>query len=362
MSSSQEHITDLSGAVSGDRSMADGIVKQRVLLWRSGCGEEIGASSIDNLSRNIAAEDDLVIINWELSGNRSSISRYLVELAGLWTKTQQADLLLVQIRGSRDLLLRWFPALIAARLTHRLSVALLEFDSPIWQRPIIRWLLKHLLKQADRLVTPTEWQMGALRRVGLAPAMIPTLQPVQTFSEIIQVQPRILVEIGAAQLGEIDRIVQSFSLVKSKYPRAELVILGVRNQHAEIQNRIERTMANRLSGIEIVDVGNSGNLSGDVVICLDNDNSFPRQLVSAWQSGRVPLIPAFSLVSSIVRDGFNGLVYSAANTSGLADAVVRLVEEPSLVRAISSQGLIEARGFQWPALKSRWRAILLPRK
>ncbi len=358
MSSSHEHVAKLSGA----ELIADTSRTQKVLLWRSGRAFSIGADSIDNLSRSISTEDDLANLNWDEPSQHTSGGRYLAELAGLWTKTQQADVLIVQIQGSRDLLLRWFPALIAARLNHRLSVALVEFDSPIWQRPIIRWLLKRLLKQADRLVTPTEWQMGALQRIGLVSTMIPTIQPVSTAIEFSEVQPRILVEIGAAQLGEIDRIVQSFTLVKSKYPRAELVILGTHKRHAEIQACIERTMTNRLSGIEIADVRNSGNLTGDVVICLDNDCSFPRQLVSAWQTGRVPLIPAFSLVSSIVRDRFNGLVYSAANTSGLADTVIRLIEEPDLARALSSQGVIEARGFQWPALRSRWRAILLPRK
>lgn len=358
MSSSQEHIAKLSGA----EVISDASHTQKVLLWRSGRAEAFGLDSIDNLSISIATEGDLAILDWDAKSQRTSVGRYVSELAGLSTKTQQADVLIVHIQGSRDLLLRWFPALIAARLNHRKSVALVEFDSPIWQRPIIRWLLKRLLKQADQLVTPTEWQMGALTRIGLVSTMIPTIQPVSTAIEIGQVQPRILIEIGEGPLGELERIVQSFSLVKTKYPRAELVILGTRKQCAEIQDRIERTMANRLSGIEIVDVRKSGNLSGDIVICLDNDSSFPRQLVSGWQSGRVPLIPAFSLVSSIVRDGFNGLVYSAANTSGLADAVIRLIEEPGLAQALSRQGLIEARGFQWPALKSRWRAILLPRK
>jgi hypothetical protein len=345
--------TESAGAIAGERDS-----RLRIMLVPSINLSSSESSDSAHLSSAFGGEADIVV----LSSN--SINRGLIHREfDLWTRAQRAAVLIVRISGLADLMVRWFPALVLSRLHGKRVIGSVDFGSTHFQTPIVRFGIRKLLGKADALVTSTEWQAGGLRRIGLLALVISPVQEAVATAPVAKIQPHLCVSIGRDQLGEWERIVQSFVLIKQKYPRAEMTVIAPRKLHDIVFQQAIQSNASIQQCIHIVDRSpSSAKSSCDLVISLDRDSEFPRQLVAAWRVGRPVLVLAFSLVSSVVRDNFNGLIYSSASVAGLADAVIRLVENPELVQQLSVQGLAEARAYHWEALRVRWRQALFAKK
>ncbi|MFC7328622.1 glycosyltransferase family 4 protein [Marinactinospora rubrisoli] len=84
------------------------------------------------------------------------------------------------------------------------------------------------------------------------------------------------------------------------------------------------------------------------VLCLPTSaDVFPLVFAEAWASGRPVVSGAFPGVHDVVRDGVDGLVVPP-RTGDVADALVRLLTDPGLRRALGEAGRRRAaREFTW---------------
>ena len=72
-------------------------------------------------------------------------------------------------------------------------------------------------------------------------------------------------------------------------------------------------------------------------VCTSRVESFPRVILEAMAHG-LPLVttPVFGIREQ-VRDGVNGLFYEPGDTAGLRRALLRLLEDEALRRALALQ-------------------------
>lgn len=330
----------------------------RVALLPSVRGSSAASYCLGRLETGLVRESD-VSVSGLVSKRYGKVRREI----NRWKAARRADQLIVQVSSTFDLLFRWFPALLLARFDGKRIVGLVDFESQRFQKPAVRRLATILLAKADALVTSTEWQMGGLRRIGLSAVVIPPMIETSAVQILTAVQPHLCVTINRDLLSEFTRVLHSFAVIKQKYPRAEMTIFAGHALHDELYRQITAAGLSAQQSISLVDkTQHGGDCPGDLVISLDRDGDIPWQLISAWSTCRPVLVPAFSLVSSIIRDNFNGVIYSSASVAGLADAVIALVERPERVQSLSTQGIKEAQSYQWETLRVRWRQILLPKK
>ena len=413
---SPEHLSSIAGEVDSSENLV--LSNDRIpvaLLFPFGSRNE-GSQNTETLISHLSAEGKLRLVAANKPVPKYRIFAYWQGLAGVWSQAQKAEVLIVRLSGLSDLLTRWFPALVAARIHNRRVVGLFEFSSTLWQQPILSRIVNYLLRQADGLVSPTEWQAAALHRVGLRATVIPPVQTAAVGVPLSSVQPHIGLWLSKESRTELDRILQSFRLVKQKYPRAELTVIAAGNLTEFIESAVSESGMHPGASVHLQFVGKAAQVKGlvekplfrseplkchpgegrgpvltywktrldsrlrgndrlqkatnipsstvpkdwDTAICLGTDTAFPTELLSAWRTGAPVLVPGYSLVSSLVRDRYNGLIYSNYSAGSLADAIIELVENPSLVQQLSAQGLKESAAFDWPALRQRWWSILAP--
>jgi hypothetical protein len=354
-----EHITAIAGKIGSSDRLALSEDRLRVAFLFPFNYHDDGSQAADLLVTHLSTEGKLRLVAANKPVPKHRIFAYLQGLAGVWSQTQKAEVLLVRLRGLSDLLTHWFPVLVAAKINHRRVVGLFEFSSNLWQQPFLSRIVYDLLRGADGLVSPTEWQAAALHRIGLRATVIPPVQSAAVGAPFSSVQPHIGLWLSKESRTELGRILQSFHLVKQKYPRAELTIFAAGNLTEFIESAISESGMHLGAGVHHDIIDRPTQLQQwDTAICLGADSAFPADLLAAWRVGAPVLVPAYSLVSSMVRDRYNGLIYSSYGAGSLADTIVELIENPSLVQQLSTQGLKESDAFDWPALRQRWWSVL----
>lgn len=353
------HASTMGGEIRSSDNLAFPGERLRVaFLFPSGSRDD-RSQNAELLVSRFSTENRLRLVESNKSIPRYRGLTYLRGLISVWSQAQRAEVLLVRLRGFSDLLTRWFPALVAARIEHRRVVGLFEFSSNLWQQPFLSRIVYDLLRGADGLVSPTEWQAAALHRIGLRATVIPPVQSAAVGVPLSSVQPHIGLWIGKDSLVELDRILQSFHLVKQKYPRTEMTIIAPDNLAGYIRQAVSERGMHLGAGVHHQIPGKEPEVRNwDTAVCLGHNTDFPTDILAAWRTGAPVLVPAYSLMSSLVRDRHNGLIYSNYTPGSLADAIIELVENPSLVQQLSAQGLKESEAFDWPVLRKRWLSVL----
>lgn len=173
-----------------------------------------------------------------------------------------------------------------------------------------------------------------------------------------RVQPRVAVAspMDTRLLGSVLR---GISFAKRKYPRAELVILGNRNQIGEIRSLMAASDRN---GVELTLCENEFQMAQLLATCdvyLEtslNIEPSPAQIEALAQ--RMPIVIADSCGTvGDYRHGVNGLVVPAGDHVALANRLCELVESPSLVTVLADSSRPLAALHDDTAIVAEWSKL-----
>lgn len=310
--------------------------------------------------RNLASEPTVELGALSRSRTKPGIE-YIRWLAGLWSQVEQSEMILVGLESQLAIVTRLIPALLAARLHGRRLAVLIDFPSVDRRFPKGMRFFRAIVREADHLVVQTEWEVAALRRAGLTATVIPPVSNVPLAQPMTNVQPHLHVKIDRRQLLEMERIYRAFTIVRQKYPRVELTVSACQDSRKLVEAFLKASGIGADHGVHFWTGMTEEEPPGtDIAICLDAGRSFPLSLVSAWRSGTPALVPSYSLAFLMVKNRQDGIVYSEYGADSLSNAILELVEDPSLVQRLSAQGLQESAAFDWPAIRSHWWKILTP--
>ena len=217
-----------------------------------------------------------------------------------------------------------------------------------------------ILRLSDRVVTSSDSLAELLRREQVeCDILAEAVDPVDLKPRDIQsVQPRILVIQTPRAAGDTGLLMRAFSLVKEKYPRSEMVILGTGVRRSWL---VESAAAARLSGLTFEaetdpDVTLAHLRSADLYIETSSPGSDRTSLLRALACG-LPVVAEVCRASDVIVDRTNGLIVREGNPAHLADRIIELVESPELVKQLSEQAKLTARKFAWSHVCKQWLDI-----
>lgn len=229
-------------------------------------------------------------------------------------------------------------------------------------------LTVELLRHVDRVLVSTDALAASLRRRGVrACALRPAIDLDQLPSRRLdRAQPHILASLAvegddlASPVGW-PCLIQSFQLVKAKYPRAELTVLVDGLSPAQVAASRQDLPA----GVSLEFAGDDQIVSD----CYARADCFVNpapignpvsSVVTAMASGLPVLSTKSGAIPEIISDGVNGFLIRSDQPSALAHRVIQLVESPELVASLSSEARISATPFAWPAASKRWLEACRP--
>lgn len=185
---------------------------------------------------------------------------------------------------------------------------------------------------------------------------------------------RVIAYVGTFQPYEgLDLLIRAMPAILSRAPNAHVLIVG---GSAGESTAVEQALQARVAslGLEphVTFTGRvphatvkSAYAIADVVVCprlLTRTTALttPLKPLEAMALGRALVISDVPGMRELVRDGETGIAFPAGDAGGLADACLRLLEDPALRRALGQRAhawVLEHR--QWPTLVARYSDIYM---
>ncbi len=177
--------------------------------------------------------------------------------------------------------------------------------------------------------------------------------------EISRVTPRILVALPLERFHSLPCVIRAFSLVKQKYPRAELVFSGQGRQTRLLESIVTDE---QLSGVSVDTSGDEKSFykrlrQSDVLVNSSALDYIPASILVAMAAGLPVVTTRHPSTSDLIDDRTNGLFFGVNDHQALADRLIELVESPELVRALARQGRRSASRYQWQCTENQWRRL-----
>jgi glycosyltransferase involved in cell wall biosynthesis len=250
------------------------------------------------------------------------------------------------------------PTLVLARFLGKRTV--LHFVTPEIETLLEkhRRLLSPVLKLADVRVVGSRHLQKALTRVGLSASVLvaPVSPDGVTFRVRKRLQPKILVVTALEPDANVQAAVRAFRLVKQKYPRAELVVIGEGSQRHNLENLVNRA---QIAGVEFrgkVAVAGVARVMDECDLFLHAPlaDESPTALVKAFAAGLPVVTSDADGLLHMVRDRVNALIVPIGDHVGLSDAMLELVENEELCIKLSEQGRIEIEKYSWSRVRQDW--------
>jgi glycosyltransferase involved in cell wall biosynthesis len=85
----------------------------------------------------------------------------------------------------------------------------------------------------------------------------------------------------------------------------------------------------------------------------------PNSVLEALASGVPVVSTAVGGVPFIVQDGITALLVPPANPEAMAEAIIRLLDQPALADSLRQAGLNEVQKYAWPAVRERLLSLYL---
>lgn len=289
--------------------------------------------------------------------------RLLPYIAQLWRAAGRAQVLHVLANSGWAWHLFTAPALLVARL--RRTAVIVNYRGGLADTFLARAPAHVLrsLRAATLRVTPSAFLQRVFQRHGIDAEVIPNIidlgrfvpQPRRDFGAA----PHLIVVRNLEPIYDIPTALRAFVQVRERYPRARMTVAGSGPQRAALETLTnELGLCGTVSFPGRIDHAQIPGLyaQADCALNPSRIDNMPNSVLEAYASG-VPVVSTDAGgVPDIVADGVSGLLVPVGDAPAMAQAVLRLLDDPALGARLAQAGLAEAQRYAWPQVKGLWLA------
>jgi glycosyltransferase involved in cell wall biosynthesis len=153
-----------------------------------------------------------------------------------------------------------------------------------------------------------------------------------------------------------DLLISAFAKVLKIIPEAKLVIAGSGREKDNLSHQIQGlNITNSVFMVGILSKEKMAQLmaAADVFILPSKRESFGLSLLEASAAGVPVICSNAGGVPEIFQDGLNALLYPPGDDRAMAKAIIHLIQDKELAKAISANALETARKFTWEIAAQR---------
>lgn len=278
--------------------------------------------------------------------------RYLVR------QIPRFDIVHVYGGTARDIERLALPALVLARFFGKRAVLhLTSADTEHFLDSRGGWF-HPLLKAADAIVVGSRYLQKTVSRSHLAAEILTCPVDFEGIEHRPRrnLQPRILMDCDLEPEQNVASALKAFRIVKQKYPRAEITIVGDGSQF-EALHRLAAgfnvhgvSFAGRIAPSALGEIYNDH----DLFLASSSQDESPASLARAFAAGLPVVTTDADGLLHMVRDRVSALVVPINDHAALADRVIELVEDNALTEKLSLEGKKEARRYAWTRVRQDW--------
>jgi glycosyltransferase involved in cell wall biosynthesis len=219
-------------------------------------------------------------------------------------------------------------------------------------------LVRPTLTRAREVIVPSGFLREVFARHGVATTEVPNIVDLAAFSPAASspVRPHLLVTRNLEPNYDVGTALRAFAIVRERRPDATLTVAGsgperevLERLAAELRIADAVRFTGRLDNRELPEVYRSATVALNASL-VDN---MPISLLEAMASG-VPIVSTnVGGVPFMVRDGQEALLVPPGDPERMAQAILRLFDDPALAHSLAERGLAAARGYAWNAVAPR---------
>jgi glycosyltransferase involved in cell wall biosynthesis len=223
------------------------------------------------------------------------------------------------------------------------------------------WIARTTLRAVERNAVPSQFLQDVFAEHGIPTDVIPNIVDTDRFRfrRRQPLGPHVLSTRNFEELYNVGCTLRAFRLIQDVYPDATLTLVGGGSQEAELKRlagslRLERVhFAGRVSPDAIA----SYYEAADIYLQTPDIDNMPTSVLEAFASGCPVVATNAGGVPAILTNNTHGLLVPCGDHAAAAAAVLRLLTEPALVQALTTEARRSCELYQWHAVRSRWLAL-----
>jgi Glycosyltransferase len=214
------------------------------------------------------------------------------------------------------------------------------------------------IKLADRLAVPSEYLEDVFKQFGLPATPIYNLIETDTFRfrERDPLQPVFLSNRNFEAHYGVDHVLRSFASIQSRLPDASLTVAGNGPERLKLEQlAVELNLRNtkfigRVEHQQIIDLYNSS----DVFLNASLIDNQPLSILEAFACGLPVVTTNAGGIPYMVDNERTAMVVDVNDHAALANAAIRLFDEPALSQRLIAEGRRECEKYSWTAVRNQW--------
>ena len=289
-----------------------------------------------------------------------TVARLPLYLAGLTRRIRRADVVHVFTAAFWPFLITTTPAILLARAFGK-PVVLNYRDGRAADHIGSTWV-QYVLRRATLLVFPSGFLRDLFRRFGFEGEVVANVVDTARFRfrERQPLRPVLLSCRLLEELYAVENTIQAFALVRERRTDARLLIIGDGDQRPRLEALV------RDQGIEGVEFHGAVPHAevpdwfdrADILVNSSRIDNMPHSLIEAFAAGMPVVTTPAGGIPYVVEDGRNGLFVGIDEPEEMAEAVLRLIDDPVLTRDLVAEGTRDVASlYSWAAARKRWEDV-----
>jgi glycosyltransferase involved in cell wall biosynthesis len=217
------------------------------------------------------------------------------------------------------------------------------------------------LRRVEQNAVPSRFLHDVFARFGIRAEIIPNIVDVERFRfrRRTRLRPRLLSTRNFETLYNLPCTLRAFRLVQDRFPEASLTLVGAGSEDPALRRLVEElrldhvTFAGRVAPDEIWRYY----AEADLYLQTPNIDNMPASVLEAYASGCPVVATNAGGVPAILTNELHGLLVPCGDHRAVADAVIRLLEDPALARRIADAALDTCTRYQWSSVRAQWVAL-----
>jgi N-acetyl-alpha-D-glucosaminyl L-malate synthase BshA len=220
---------------------------------------------------------------------------------------------------------------------------------------LTRQLVKFALRNSNKVIAVSEFLREEALKLGVEEEKVKVIRGGVTLQrgpeDKLDISGRLVTFIGSlVEQKGVDVLIEAFQQVKERVPEVKLAIVGEGKER-------ERLEALAKGVQDIYFLGYRRDLTGvleksEVLILPSREEGFGLVLLEAMAAGVPVVATRVGGIIEIVEDGYSGILVEKEDSRGLAEGIVRVLENGELRDALSRHGREVVKKFSWKRMGS----------
>ncbi len=249
------------------------------------------------------------------------------------------------------------PAILFSKLFRKKTI--LNYRDGQAEDHLNKWPIAiRIMSLVDRIVPPSGFLVEVFAKFGLPATYISNIVDTTQFNFRPRPTPgpKFFHNRGMEPLYNIPCTLKAFAIVQQKYPEASLILAHDGPLRQQLEAMVLELNLNNVQFLGFVDQTCMRQLyeAAEIYLMSPNIDNMPGSILECFACGLPFVSTAAGGVPFIVENEKTGLLVPINDHQAMANAALRLIEEPGFATALTTQGFMECTRYQGPQVAQQW--------